>query len=131
MSLEVYTFKAMLFDNLGGNEKMKTNKKQLKELATMLNAYYCGGNVYNHENIREYISNTNYDIQELNKYTNRNNNVYELIERLQKAIGNKKYNVTSRLIAYSANVYGNSGQIFQYELYDINGVFDTIYTYYC
>lgn len=120
----------MLFDNLGGKE-MKTTKKQLKELATMLNAYYCGGNVYNHENIREYISNTNYDIQELNKYTNRNNKVYELMEHLGNVIGDKKYNVTTRLIAYSTGLYGNSGQIFQYELYDINGVFDTIYTYYC
>ena len=36
---------------------VKMTKKDLKDLSISLGAYYCGGNVYNHENIAYCISN--------------------------------------------------------------------------
>ena len=110
---------------------MKLSKKNLKELAISLDAYYCGGNVYNHENITEYVSNPKYNITKLNEYSKKDNDVYTLMERVAKNRAVGKTFTCARLIAYSCGNYGNSGQLVKYDVSDINGVIDTFYTYYC
>ena len=54
---------------------MKQTRKDLKELAKSLGAYYCGGNVYNHENIQHYLERGNFE--EVKKYASSNNDILE------------------------------------------------------
>lgn len=111
----------------------KLSKKQLKNISESLGAFYCGGNVYNHENITYYLEHKQLD--ELKKYISEYNNVKGLVEFLDNLLigGVELYNIWSNQIAYSAGVYGNNGQLRQYKV--INRATDEIikefYTYYC
>ena len=111
----------------------KLTKKQLKEISESMGAFYCGGNVYNHENITYYLEHKQMD--ELKKYINDYNNVNDLVDFLDNLLigGVELYNIWSNQVAYSAGVYGNNGQLRQYKV--INKETDEIirefYTYYC
>lgn len=107
---------------------MKVNKTQLKELSTTLGAYYCGGNVYTHENITYYIT---HDYTKLNEYTNNKNDVYNIMEHIAEKTKNiLNYYITSTFVAYSAGTYGNTGQLIKYDIINSNDVVDTFYTCY-
>lgn len=113
----------------------KLTRKQLKGLGENLVGYYCGGNVYNHENIIQYINSKRYE--ELSKYSNKNNQIDKLKEHLQ-AITNTldKYIITCNQIAYSCGTYGNTGQLVRYEIFDTTDnndwiLKDVFFTYYC
>jgi len=114
---------------------IKLSRNNLKDLAKNLDAFYCGGNVYNHENITYHIQHK--DIIKLNDYTNSNNQVYELIEYLANKTStlNDKYYITANQIAYSAGTYGNTGQLVKYDIiFHSNNMTIktfTFYTYYC
>ena len=121
---------------------IKTSKKQLKEIAKSLGAYYCGGNVYNHENISEYLRQGNW--MEISKYVNtKYNKIGDLLEDLHnsynldnfKTYDNSKglYRIDYKeQLCYSAGTYGNSGQLRKFDI--VNNDDETIYsfyTYYC
>lgn len=113
---------------------IKLSKKELKELAQSLSAFYCGGNVYNHENIRYYVCNK--DITKLNEYTTNKNQVYELIEYLASKtsmLKNNEFYITANQIAYSCGTYGNTAQLVKYDIVDSKEytTIATFYTYYC
>ena len=120
---------------------MKQTKKDLKELAKALGAYYCGGNVYNHENIQHYLERGNFE--EVKKYISSNNDILEMINSLDRVYNlnnfntsnNRKnlYMISASLLSYSAGIYGNNGQIFKYKVYnnETQEHIYTFYTYYC
>ena len=119
---------------------MKQTKKDLKELAKALGAYYCGGNVYNHENIQHYLECGNFE--KVKKYISTNNDILSMINSLDRVYGlnnfntsnNRKnlYMISGTLLSYSAGIYGiygNNGQIFKYKVYN-NETQEHIYTFY-
>ena len=119
---------------------MKQTKKDLKELAKALGAYYCGGNVYNHENIQHYLERGNFE--EVKKYASTNNDILEMINSLDRVYSlnnfntssnrNNLYMISASLLSYSAGIYGNNGQIFKYNVYNkTQEHIYTFYTYYC
>lgn len=116
---------------------IKITRKQLKDLATSLNAYYCGGNVYNHENITYCISRRN--ITRLKEYSNSKNDISRLINFLNERYDINKleygdlYSINANQIAYSCGDYGNTGQIVEYVIISrkTNEVIYKFYTYYC
>lgn len=120
---------------------MKQTKKDLKELAKALGAYYCGGNVYTHENIQYYLEYGDFD--SITQYASGNNDILVMLNFLDRVYGlnnfntanNRKnlYTIGAGLLAYSTGVYGNNGQIFKYEIYNnqTQECIYTFYTYYC
>lgn len=112
---------------------MELTKKNLKELSESLGAYYCGGNVYNHENIQYYIRHK--DIESVSKYINNEyNDVQALVTLLNELlVGNKdNYTISDTQLAYSHGIYGNNGQIHKYTIYNNDReIVREIYTYYC
>ena len=116
---------------------IKLSKKQLKDLAISLGAYYCGGNVYNHENIAIYLSMG--ACSKLREYSNTKNDVSKLLEDLNQLYGlsniedKHEYSISSTQIAYSCTNAGNTGQIIKYTVVSKNttGPIYDFYTYYC
>ena len=125
---------------------IKLSKKQLKDLSVSLNAYYCGGNVYNHENIQYWLSCG--DFESIEKLKNKNNDIERLLQFLNNTynlknlynyknnnniIGNYLYCIIASQIAYSCGYYGNSGQLVECKVITkaSNEVIYKFYTYYC
>lgn len=116
---------------------IKLSKKQLKDLAINLNAYYCGGNVYNHENIACYISAR--EFSKIIQYGNTKNDISKLINNLNEKYNINKlehenlYSINANQIAYSCSTCGNTGQIVEYAIIsrETNEVIYKFYTYYC
>lgn len=124
---------------------IKIAKKQLKDLSISLNAYYCGGNVYNHENISYWLSNG--DFESIRKLQNKNNDIEKMLVSLNdtynlknfyncytmKTYKDYKYYISRNQIAYSSGIYGNTGQIVEYSIVNTttNEVIYKFYTYYC
>ena len=120
---------------------MKQTKKDLKELAKALGAYYCGGNVYNHENIQHYLERGDFDAVRV--YASSNNDISAMLNSLNRVYNlnnfntpsnrNNLYMISATLLSYSAGIYGNNGQIFKYKVYnnETQEHIYTFYTYYC
>ena len=117
---------------------IKLSKKQLKKQAEDLEAYYFTGNVYNYENCIEYLKNLAYfknikDTDEIEqdflKNVNKNYllSAQDIIESI-KRIDSDTY--TCNQLAYSAGVYGNSGQLHEIKLYKNNNLVARYYFYY-
>ena len=114
---------------------MELTKKQLKELATSLNAYYMGGNVYDYENIVHYLD-YKMDIQSLKKYNKPD--IQKLLMDLDTHYNLDKfingiYKISATQLVYSHGVYGNNGQIHQLKVYNTatNEHIFSYYVYYC
>lgn len=111
----------------------KLTKKNLKNIAESMGAFYCGGNIYNHENITTYLEQKQLD--ELKKYARETNDIDELLSFLDNLLigGVELYNIWSNQIAYSVGTYGNSGQLRQYKVInkETNETIREFYTYYC
>lgn len=89
------------------------SKKDLKSLATSLNATKISNNCYIYENV---VNSRKNIIDQFN--------MYDVVD-LETGY------VVSYQIAYSAGVYGNSGQLHKIVYYDeINEVRKTIFVYY-
>ena len=116
---------------------IKMSKKDLKDMAISLGAYYCGGNVYNHENIAYYISTR--EFSKIVQYENSKNDVSKLLNNLDNLYGlynmemENKYSIVHNQIAYSCGTYGNTGQLIKYSVVarNTNEVIYNFYTYYC
>lgn len=119
---------------------MKQTKKDLKELAKSLGAYYCTGDVYDHENIYHYLERGNFE--QVKKHIRSNNDILSMINSLDTVYSlnnfntpdNRKnlYMISGTLLAYSGGLYGNNGQIFKYDVYnnETQEHIHTFYTYY-
>lgn len=89
------------------------SKKDLKSLAISLNAAYISNNCYSYENIIHSSRN-------IIDYFN----MYDVIDLENPYL-------VSYQVAYSAGIYGNSGQIHKIVYYDVvDEVRKTIFTYY-
>ena len=117
---------------------IKLSKKQLKKQAEDLEAYYFTGNVYSYENCIEYLKQLAYyknrkDTGEIEqdflKNVNKNYllSAQDIIESI-KRIDSDTY--TCNQLAYSAGVYGNSGQLHEIKLYKNNDLVARYYFYY-
>lgn len=111
---------------------IKLSKRDLKDLAQSLDAFYCGGNVYNHENIVHYIQSKDFD--KLSNYNlhNLEGNIKYILNDLNINKNDKlSYVIATNQIAYSCGTYGNTGQIVKYIIINQGGNDRTFYTYYC
>lgn len=116
---------------------VKMTKKDLKDLSISLGAYYCGGNVYTHENIAYYISTR--EFSKIVQYGNIKNDIARLLNNLDNLYNinelenGNKYSIVKNQIAYSCGYYGNTGQLVKYSVIarDTNDVIYNFYTYYC
>lgn len=114
---------------------VKVTRKNLKEIASNLdNCYYITGNVYDYENIIEYIQNYNITSNEVMKYMN--SSKYKNIDELEYIICRNKdlgYKMNATQLFYSVGLYGNSGQLHKIQVYDKESNFQlsTFYVYYC
>lgn len=117
---------------------MEMTKKQLKELATSLDAYDLGGNVYDYENIIYYLD-YRLDLKRLHEYNKKG--LQELLKDLHKKYNinkflmveddyknDKQYKLSCKQLAYSHGTYGNNGQL--HEIRVINDSDEVIYKYY-
>lgn len=117
---------------------IKLSKKQLKEEAIYNEAYYFTGNVYSYENVIYYLESLCYyknkcNTEEIEKniYNNSSKNYYNSINDLIENIKNIDYtDYKIEKIAYSAGVYGNSGQLHTLKLYNNNNIVALYYMYY-
>lgn len=125
---------------------IKLSKKQLKDISKSMSAFYCGGNVYNHENITHWLSCG--DFESIKKLENKNNDIIKLLNFLDNNYnlkkfynynnnnnlkGNYSYYISASQIAYSCGYYGNSGQLVKYNIINkvSNEAIFSFYTYYC
>ena len=124
---------------------IKLSKKELVKEAQHQEAYYFTGNVYSYENVIWYLNSLCYETQtnnkkeakeEIKKTINRlkentRSASYEELKELIKNIKNTthdSYNVIQK--AYSAGVYGNSGQLHEITLFNKNKLVAMYYCYY-
>lgn len=124
---------------------IKLSKKELVKEAQHQEAYYFTGNVYSYENVIHYLSNLCYETQtdkkkekkedikntinRLRENTNSNytNSLKDIIKNIS-SIKHDAYNVEQ--VAYSAGLYGNSGQMHTIKLYNKNNIVALYYCYY-
>lgn len=123
---------------------IKLSKKELKREAEYQEAYYFTGNVYSYENVIYYLNSLCYETEtdkkgykkEIEKTIERSkentganyiNSLLDIIENIQK-IKHDSYKIDK--IAYSAGIYGNSGQLHTITLYNKNNIVGMYYTYY-
>jgi hypothetical protein len=123
---------------------IKLSKKQLKQEAEYNEAYYFTGNLYSYENIVACINSLCYFKNRAEKYNeerledletsiykNCNKNYLLSAEDLVNNIKNIDYeDYKMEKIAYSAGVYGNSGQLHTLKLYKNNDIVAMYYMYY-
>lgn len=103
---------------------MRMTKKSLKELAASLQAFKCKGNVYDHENLRFYV-----EIKDFEKIKEYSPNLHEFL--IDFLVGNCKI-CCYGIVSYSVGLYGNTGQIFQYKIFnEDNEIIREFYTFYC
>ena len=112
---------------------MKMSKKQLKELAKGLNAIYCNSNVYNYENVIYCIQSFLAGNKEAEQgaYRNCSKDHIDELKQLFKDI--KTINIDCfkcSQLAYSAGIYGNNGQLYQFDLFKNCNIVKTFYVYY-
>ena len=105
---------------------IKLSKKQLVELATSLGAYKFTSNVYTYEGIVHFLS--NYDVSERAIEQSSDSTYLELIHNYNNDIYYKEVNK----LAYSCGLYGNTGQLHEFKIYEraTNKLLDVYYTYY-
>lgn len=104
----------------------KLSHKALLSEGRRLNGLYFSGNVCEYENCIEMIRNLKEDKKQI--CTSKAYN--DTIERLKKDYPTLK-SISAFQIAYSAGIYGNTGQMHKLELFDNNDdMLDILYAYY-
>lgn len=105
---------------------IKLSKKQLVELANSLGAYKFTGNVYTYETIVTCLS--GYEVAEYTLKASSDSKYLELIHNYNSIIYYKEVNK----LAYSCGLYGNTGQLHEFKIYEraTNKLLDVYYTYY-
>lgn len=83
----------MLLKHKKEGKNMKQTKKDLKELAKSLGAYYCGGNVYSHENIQYCLEVGDFD--SITQYASGNNDILVMLNFLDRVYGLNNFNTVS------------------------------------
>ena len=108
---------------------IKLTKRQLKEISYKEEAYYFTGNVYSYENIVFYLQTAIFAYRKENKNTSqyyKERMLKDVREEYKKQAEELYDKITSYKaatyrevqVAYSAGVYGNSGQLHKFTLYD-------------
>lgn len=112
-------------DGRGGIMEKLSHKVLLSE-GRRLNGLYFSGNVYEYENCIEMIQN----LREDKEQTCTSKAYSDTLERLKKDYPTLK-SISAIQIAYSAGIYGNTGQMHRLELLDDNNdLLDILYAYY-
>lgn len=107
----------------------RLSKKALQEQANLLGAYKLSGNVYKYENAISKL----YSLKEVDKYdTCYDAEVFNKFVRMIKDESVGAYSAEVTQMYYSAGVYGNSGQLHEVRVEDINNKLLNVYfVYYC
>lgn len=105
---------------------IKLSHKQLKEYAQSLGAFYLTGNIYAYENdihkIQSFEKAINSDIYDMEQV----NNVLDFILANHPTARGAYF----EQIAYSCGIYGNTGQLHKFTIYDKDyNHLGTIFTY--
>ena len=104
----------------------KLSHKALLSEGRRLNGLYFSGNVYEYENCIAMIQN----LREDKKQTFTSKTYNDTLERLKKDYPTLK-SISALQIAYSAGIYGNTGQLHKLVLFDNNDdLLDILYAYY-
>ena len=104
----------------------KLSHKALLSEGRRLNGLYFSGNVYEYENCIAMIQN----LREDKKQTRTSKAYNDILERLKKDYPTLK-SISALQIAYSAGIYGNTGQLHKLELFDNDDdLLDILYAYY-
>lgn len=104
----------------------KMSHKALLNEGRRLNGLYFSSNTYEYENCIEMIQ----CLREDKKLTCTSKAYNDTLEQLKKDYPNLK-SICATKIAYSAGVYGNTGQMHKLELYDSNyNLLDVLHAYY-
>ena len=104
----------------------KLSHKALLSDGRRLNGLYFSGNVYEYENCIDMIQN----LREDKKQTRTSKNYNDTLEQLKKDYPTLK-SISAFQIAYSAGIYGNTGQLHKLKLFDDNyELLDILYSYY-
>lgn len=104
----------------------KLSHKALLSEGRRLNGLYFSGNTYEYENYIVMIQN----LREDKKQTHTSKAYNDTLERLKKDYPTLK-SISAFQIAYSAGIYGNTGQLHKLELYDNNdNLLDVLHAYY-
>lgn len=124
---------------------IKLSKKELKREAEREEAYYFTSNVYSYENVIYYLERLAWkteagtktknkkDIENIKKELLKNINskyftsLQDIVRNIQ-TIKHDSYKIEQ--IAYSAGLYGNSGQLHSIKLYNKNEITALYYCYY-
>ena len=124
---------------------IKLSKKQLRAEAEYQEGYYFTGNVYSYENVIFYIGQLVWKT-ETGKKTENKSRIKEIKKELLKNVNSEYINSAIDIIkniesikhdaykieqiAYSAGLYGNSGQLHKITLYYKNNITALYYCYY-
>ena len=107
----------------------KLTRKTLQKEANRLGAYKLGSNVYNYENAISQL----YRLEEVNEHdTCFDTDLYNHFVRMVKAASVGAYRADVTQMYYSSGAYGNSGQLHEVRITDINNKLVNVYfVYYC
>lgn len=111
------------------NKITKMTHKALKEMGEMLNGYYFDGNIYAHENRVHYLSSVVCDWRKDERIEEAKAHNHEIAALIDEIVSTGANEATTRQLAYSCGIYGNSGQLHRID-YTKNGeAVKTIYLY--
>ena len=107
----------------------KLTRKTLQKEANRLGAYKLGSNVYKYENAIRNL----YRLEEVNEHDSRfDTDLYNQFVRMVKAESAGAYRADVEQMYYSAGAYGNSGQLHEVRITDIdNKLVNVYFVYYC
>ena len=107
----------------------KLTRKTLQKEANRLGAYKLASNVYLYENAIRNL----YRLEEVNEHdTCFDTDLYNKFVRMVNAESVGAYRADLTQMYYSAGVYGNSGQLHEVRITDINNKLVNVYfVYYC
>lgn len=107
----------------------KLTRKALQKEANRLGAYKLTGNVYKYENAISKL----YRLEEVDEHdTCFDADMFNQFVRMVKAESAGAYRAEVSQMYYSAGVYGNSGQLHEVRITDINNKLVNVYfVYYC
>lgn len=106
---------------------IKMSHKQLVEMSKTLNAYYFDDNIYAHENrVHNLMSVVYYRERAIEDTKHECENFNKL---LREVIDLNPTSVSSKQLAYSCGIYGNTGQLHKLTYYKGDKLIKTIFIY--
>lgn len=108
---------------------IKLSHKKLKRLGNNLNGHYFDGNIYDHENRVYYLQTITFRKEETISHLVATNENSAFISLLKSIAALNPDSSSSKQLAYSCGLYGNTGQLHEISYYKHDNLIKTIYIY--